>query len=168
MSLTDNAADVDRLLGAAANTIKNSRYCWLLTATAEGGIRSRPMGRVPRDPDEDAWTFRFLTDGRSPKVADMRRSGHASIIFQDAPDDAYVALAGSASLAESKPEIRRRWTPAYDAYFPAGPDRSDAVFVTIDVARIELWVRGVTQEPFGLRTTVLERDAARVWRLTAG
>jgi general stress protein 26 len=126
------------------------------------------MGRVPRDADEDEWTLRFLTDGRSPKVADMRRVSHVSVIFQHDPDDAFVALAGKASLAEGKPELRRRWTAAYDAYFPGGPDRSSAIFVTIAVVRVELWIRGVTPEPFGLRTTVIERDATRGWRLKAG
>lgn len=168
MSLADNAAEVNRLLGAAAETIGKLRYCWLLTAAGEGDIRPRPMGRVPRDADEDEWTLRFITDGRSPKAADMRRVGHVSVIFQHDPDDAFVALAGKASLAEGKPEIRRRWTAAYDAYFPGGPDRSNAVFVTIDVTRMELWIRGVTPEPFGLRTTVIERDATRGWRLKAG
>ena len=125
------------------------------------------MGRVPRDADDDEWTLRFITDGHSPKVADMRRDSHVSVIFQHDPDDAFVAVAGKASLVEGKPEIRRSWTKAYDAFFPAGPDRSSAIFVTIDVARVELWIRGVTPEPFGLRTTVIERDATRGWRLTS-
>jgi general stress protein 26 len=165
MSLADNAVDVNRLLGAAAEKIRKVRYCWLLTAAGEGGIRPRPMGRVPRDADDDEWMLRFITDGHSPKVADMRRASQVSVIFQNDPDDAYVALAGKASLVEGKPEIRRRWTIDYDAFFPAGPDRSSAIFVTIDVARVELWIRGVTPEPFGLRTTVIERDATRGWQL---
>src|ERR687896_733692 len=104
MSLSDNAADVNRLLGAAAEKIRKVRYCWLVTTAAEG-IRARPMGRVPRDADEDEWTLRFITDGRSSKVADMRRVGHVSVIFQHDPDDAFVALAGKAGLVEGKPEI---------------------------------------------------------------
>jgi Pyridoxamine 5'-phosphate oxidase like len=80
------------------------------------------MGRVPRDADEEEWTLRFLTDGLSPKVADLRRVGSVSVIFQHDPDDAFVALAGTASVAEGKPEIRRRWKAAYDAYFPDGPE----------------------------------------------
>lgn len=168
MSLADNAANVNRLLGAAAEKIRKVRYCWLLTTAGDGGIRPRPMGRVSPDADEDEWTLRFITDGASPKVADLRRVGHVSIIFQHDPDDAFMALAGKASLAEGKPEICRRWVAAYDAFFPAGPDRSSAIFVTIDVARVELWIRGVTPEPFGLRTTVIERDATRGWRLMAG
>lgn len=167
MSLADKTADVDRLLGAAAAAIGKVRYCWLLTQAGEGVIRARPMGRVPSDAGEEGWTLRFLTNGRSPKAADMRRFGRVSVIFQNDPEDAYVALVGQASLVEDKDEIRRRWTPAYNLYFPDGPDRSGAVFVAIEVDRLDLWIRGVTPEPFGLRTTVIERDAACGWRLKA-
>jgi general stress protein 26 len=168
MSLADHAVDVKQLLGAAASKISKVRYCWLLTDAGEGGIRPRPMGRVPRDAGDDEWTLRFITDGRSLKVADMRREGRVSVIFQHDPDDAFVAVAGYASLIEDKPEIHRRWTSAYNAFFPAGPDQSSAIFVTIDALSVELWIRGVTSEPFGLRTTVIERDAARGWQLRAG
>src|SRR5258708_11842979 len=167
MSLADNNADLNRLLDATADKIGKVRYCWLLTAAGEGGIRARPMGRVPRDADEEEWKLRFLTDGLSPKVADLRRVGSVSAIFQHDPDDALVALTGTARLAEGKPEIRRRWKPAYDTYFPVGPDRSSAIFVTIHVTRVELWIRGVTPEPIGLQPTVIERAATRVSRLTA-
>jgi hypothetical protein len=32
---------------------------------------------------------------------------------------------------------------------------------------MELWIRGVTPEPFGLRATALERDADGGWRVVA-
>lgn len=168
MSFENNAADVKGLLGAAAERIRKVRYCWLLTGTGEGGIRPRPMGRLPRDADDDEWMLRFVTDGRSPKAADMRRDGRVCVIFQHDPDDVFVAVTGKASLVEDKPEIRRRWMPAYNAFFPEGPDQSSAIFVTIDAIRVELWIRGLTSEPFGLRTTVIERDATRTWQLRAG
>ena len=158
--------EVGQLLTGAAAATRRMRYCWLVTTAESWAVNARPMGWLPRELDEDDWTFWFITDGRSRKAADMRRVGQASIIFQHDPEDAFIALTGKASLAESKAEIRKRWTAAYDPYFPDGP--SSAVFVTIDVARMELWIRGVTPEPFGLRTTVLERDAMRRWqRLTA-
>jgi general stress protein 26 len=168
MSLANTSADVNRLLAGASRTIEKVRYCWLLTAAGAATTRCRPMGRLPRDADDDEWTLRFLTNGRSPKVADMRRDGHVSVLFQHDPDDAYAALTGKASLAEGEAEIRRRWVPAYNAYFPTEADRSNAIFLTIDVVRMELWIRGVTPEPFGLRTTVIERNATHGWRLEAG
>ena len=54
----------------------------------------------------------------------------------------------------------------YDVYFPSEADRASAIFVEVEVERMELWIRGVTPEPFGLRATVLARDGGG-WRLIA-
>ena len=124
----------------------------------------RPMGRVLNDPGEDQWKIRFLTDGRSHKAADMRRASEVSILFQHDPDLAFVTLIGKAKLHEDASETRDRWKSAYDVYFPSEADRANAIFVEVKVERMELWIRGVTPEPFGLRATVLERDAEG-WRL---
>ena len=160
-------ADVSRLLDGAAKAMRSARYFWLMTATGAGAPRARPMGRILNDPGEDEWKVRFLTGGRSQKAADMRRSSEVTILFQHDPDLAYVALAGKATLHESASETRSRWKPAYDLYFPDESDRGNAIFVEVEVERMELWIRGVTPEPFGLRATVLKRDAGG-WRLAGG
>jgi general stress protein 26 len=167
MALGDDADEVGRLLAAAAAKIARTPICWLIAAADAGGVRPRPMGRLPRDADDDPWTLRFITDGASPKAAAMRRSADVSLIFQNDPEEAFVALAGKVRLIEDRGEIAKRWNGAYDAFFPDGPDRSSAIFVAIDAFRVELWIRGVTPEPFGMRTTILERDAQRLWRLVA-
>jgi len=162
-----DADDVSRLMAGAAKTVRSARYCWLATASEAGAPHVRPMGRVLNDASEDPWMIRFLTDGRSRKAADMRRAEEVTILFQHEPDLAYVALIGRAELHEDASETRRRWKSAYDVYFPRENDRSNAIFVEVEVERMELWIRGVTPEPFGLRATVLERDGGG-WRLTAG
>jgi general stress protein 26 len=167
MALADETDEISRLLAAAAGRIAKVRFCWLLTAAGAGGVRPRPMGRLPRDADDDPWTLRFITDGASPKAAALRRGGEVCIIFQNDADDTFAAIAGKARLIEDKGEIGKRWNAAYDVYFPEGPERSNAIFVVIDAMRVELWIRGVTPEPFGMRTTIIERDAGRDWRLIA-
>jgi general stress protein 26 len=159
-----DAVDVSRLIAGAAKAMRSARYCWLATASENATPRVRPMGRVLNDPGEDQWIIRFLTDGRSRKAADMRRAEEVTILFHHEPDLAYVALIGRAKLREDASETRSRWKPAYDAYFPDEADRANAVFVEVDVEGMELWIQGVTPEPFGLRATVLERDASG-WRL---
>jgi general stress protein 26 len=162
-----DAVDVSRLLAGAAKTTRSARYCWLATSTEAGAPNVRPMGRVLNDPGEDEWKIRFLTDGRSQKAADMRRAKEVSILFQHDPDLAFVTLIGKAALHEDGSETRSRWKAAYDVYFPGETDRANAIFVEVEVERMELWIRGVTPEPFGLRATVLERDPAG-WRLIGG
>jgi general stress protein 26 len=149
--------DVSRLLAGAAKTMRSARYCWLATAAEAGAPHVRPMGRVLNDPGEDAWKIRFLTDGRSRKAADMLRGETVTILFEHEPDLAYVSLIGRAALHEDASETRSRWKGTYDVYFPSETDRANAVFVEVEVDRMELWIRGVTPEPFGLRATVLER-----------
>jgi general stress protein 26 len=162
-----DATNVGRLLDGAAKTMRSARYCWLATRTEAGAPHVRPMGRVINDPGEDQWTVRFLTDRRSNKAADMRRGSDVTILFQHDPDLAFVTLIGKAELHEDTSETRSRWKAAYDVYFPSETDRANAIFVEVEVERMELWLRGVTPEPFGLRATVLERDAEG-WRLTGG
>ena len=159
--------DVSRLLAGAAKTIGSVRNCWLATASEAGIANFRPMGRLARDGDDDGWKIRLLADGRSRKASDMRRESEVAIVYQNDPDDAFVTLVGRATLRERAAEDRKRWKAAYNVYFSSEQDRENAVFVEIDVERMELWIRGVTPEPFGLRATVLERDAGRGWRVTA-
>jgi general stress protein 26 len=165
MALAEETEDVRQLLAAAAGKIARTRFCWLIAGAGEGGLRPRPMGRLPPDAGDDPWTLRFITDGASPKAAALRRGGEVSVIFQNDADDAFAAIAGKARLIEDRDEIVRRWNAAYDVYFPDGPERSSAIFVAIDAMRVELWIRGVTPEPFGIRTTIIERDAGQPWRL---
>jgi general stress protein 26 len=159
-----DAIDVTPLLDGAARTMRNARYCWLATATEAGAPHVRPMGRILNDPGEDQWKVRFLTDRRSNKAADMRRASEVSILVQHDPDLAFVTLIGKVELHEDASETRSRWKAAYNVYFPSAADQANAIFVEVEVGRMELWIRGVTPEPFGLRATVLERDAEG-WRL---
>jgi general stress protein 26 len=157
-------ADVTRLLAGAAKTMRSARNCWLATAAEAGGVNLRPMGQTQRHDDEDEWTIRFITDGRSHKAADIRRAGEVKLIFQHDPDLAFATLIGRATLRENASEDRKHWKSTYDVYFHGEQDRTHAAFIEVEAERMELWIRGVTPEPFGLRATVLERDVEG-WRL---
>jgi general stress protein 26 len=159
--------EVSRLLAGAMRAIASVRYCWLATeGEAVGPKAMRPMGRLPPEPGDNDWTIRFVTDGRSRKASDIRRAGKVALIFQHDPDDAYINLTGLAKLREDASEVSRRWKDAYNRFFPTEADRAAAAFIEVEAERMELWIRGVTPEPFGLRPTTLERDAGGAWRLT--
>ena len=163
----DGRADVGvgGLLAGAGKVIAKVRYCWLVTQAETGGANARPMGRILPDADENLSTIRFIADGRSRKVSEIRRTGKVELIFQHDGEDAFVVLIGRAIVLEDASEIRRLWKEAYKVYFSTDADRANATFIEINVERMWLWIRGVTPEPFGLRATVLERDAAGPWRL---
>ena len=123
------------------------------------------MGRTQPLDDDDEWTIRFIADGRSQKASDIRRASGVKIIFQHDPDLAFVTLIGGAALRENATEDRKLWKAAYEVHFRGEEDRPHAAFIEVGVERMELWIRGVTPEPFGLRPTKLERDAGRGWRV---
>lgn len=155
-------AHVSRLLAGAASTIAAVRYCWLVTAN--GPCHARPMGRLQRDLQADDWRLRFVADGRSRKIRHIRDAGSATITFQDG-DDAFVVLTGTPSLRQDASEAQLLLKTSFETYFPTAEHRANATVIEIDLSRMELWIRGVTPEPFGLQPTRLERDASRGWLL---
>ncbi|HXQ04443.1 MAG TPA: pyridoxamine 5'-phosphate oxidase family protein [Bradyrhizobium sp.] len=158
------STSVERLLAAAVATMEKARYCWAMTVAEDGSVNARPMGRLLPNPEKNDWTIRFVTDGRSRKAGDIRRARKVGLIFQHDPDDAFIALTGRATLLQRDSEVRQLWKDAFDAYFPTAADRANAAFVEVDIERMELWIRGVTPEPFGLRPTKLERGEGGAWR----
>ena len=165
MGIKDDCSDsVSRLLSGAARTITSVHSSWLVTLGKTGVLNARPMGRLPRDLDEDAWTIRFLTDARSRKASDIEHYGKATVTFQDA-DDAFVALVGLTRLREEISEVNRRWKEGYNVYFPTEQDRANAAFLEVVPQCMELWIRGVTPEPFGLRPARLERNGQGGWQM---
>ncbi len=156
-------AEAKRALEGAARIVAKVPICWLATEAEGGGVAARPMGPVSADLQQTGWAISFVTDGRSWKAAEIRRTGKATLVFQHDGEDAYVALMGAARLAEDRAELQSRWRAAFDPYFPTDDDRANAAFIDVSVERMDLWIRGVTSEPFGMRTTTLVRDASAGW-----
>ena len=164
MGFPMSQVQVNHLLAGAKKVVASVRYCWLLTEAETGGANARPMGRLLPGPNENDWMIRFITGGLSRKAFDIRRANKVGLIFQDA-DDAFVVLAGRAKLLEAS-SMRQLWKDDYNVYFTDEEDRANATFVEVNVERMELWIRGVTPEPFGLHPTILERDTTATWRLS--
>ena len=118
----------------------------------------------PNADDED-WIIRFVTDGRSRKASETRRSGRANLIFQNDGDDAFVLLSGVTRLLQGEPALRAHWKDTYSTYFPSRTDRANAAFIQLAAQRMDLWIRGITSEPFGLRPAVLERNPGSPWHV---
>lgn len=162
----DARTHVSRLLAGAADAVTAVRYCWLLTATG-ASWHARPMGRLQRDLAADDWRLRFVANGRSRKVPEVRGSARVTAIFQRG-DDAFVALTGVPSVHADPATAQRLLQKSFELYFPTEADRADAVVLEIDTRELDLWIRGVTPEPFGQRPTRLERDAKGKWHLDTG
>lgn len=165
---SDRASDAMRALESVSRTIAEVQYCWLATCAEAGAVAARPMGRISPHPSKTDWEVSFVTNARSQKRSEIRRSGKATLVFQEDGDRSYVALIGTARLCEDRAEVDARWKTAYDVFFPTDVDRANARFIDVVVERIDFWIRGVTPEPFGRTTTTLIRQANGAWTFAAG
>jgi general stress protein 26 len=172
------SASLEQLLAAAAATMAKARYCWAMTIAEDGSVNARPMGPQKPGPQkpgpqkspssEDPFGILFLTRRGSRKAQEIGRTGRLSVLYQQDGDDGYVTLIGRGLIIADRALLRARWQPAWNLFFPAGPDEETSIFVQLEAERIELWVRGVTAEPFGSRGAILERDRGQPWRLVQG
>lgn len=82
LSVEDRKApeDIDRMLAGARSVIAGVQSCWLVSRSDES-VYARPMGRLLPIENDDDWTIRFLTDLRSRKIADLRRTPTVGLIF---------------------------------------------------------------------------------------
>lgn len=157
--------EVARLVAAAETLVRNAPDCWLITLSETGGANARPMGRVLPTSTLETWTIQLLTDGRSRKVSEIRRTPAVKLAFQRDSDQAFAALAGLARLINEPSDVTRLWRKRYDVHFATDADRANAAFLELTVDRMELWIRGVTPEPFGLHPTIVDRTAEGGWCL---
>jgi general stress protein 26 len=167
------SASLEQLLAAAAATMAKARYCWAMTIAEDGSVNARPMGPQKLGPQkspsrEDPFAILFLTRRGSRKAQEIGRTGRLSVLYQQDGDDGYVTLIGRGVIVADRALLRARWQPSWNQFFPAGPDDEASIFIQFEAERIELWVRGVTVEPFGSRGAILERDRGQPWRLVQG
>ena len=121
-------------------------------------------GRLQCDLEEDDWRFRLVADDRSRKVRELQLTQRAAAVIQSG-DEAFVTLTGIPTLRADAALARQFLKSSFEVYFPAEQDRAHAAVIEIDTRRMDLWIRGVTREPFGMYPVGLERDAARSWRV---
>jgi general stress protein 26 len=166
--MTAGSASLEQLLAAAAAIMTKARYCWALTIAEDGSINARPMGPQRSSSREDPFGILFLTRSGSRKAREIGRTGRLSVVYQHDADDGYVTLIGRGAVIADRALLRVRWQPAWNQFFPAGADDETSILVQLEAERIELWVRGVTSEPFGARGAILARDPGQPWRLVEG
>lgn len=155
---------IQQLLESAESVISRAPHCWLMTLAQSGGVNARPMGRVTPTPSQTGWNVCFLADSRSKKAGDIHSASQVRLIFEDG-DDAFVSLAGAAEVISDTAIIRRRWIADYDRIFPSARDKAHAVFIDIKAEELRLWIRGLTPEPFGVRSSTMRRPVDGDWHM---
>ena len=142
-------------VSAARATIARRKYC-LLTNAGREGVSARVLQPFPPGPELDVW---FGTSASSRKVAELQTDARATLAYQDDGKAACVVLSGHIDVVTSLEQRQRRFMPAWYAFWPDGPESADYVLLHFVPNRLEVWdaARGITPEPFGLRSAFLIR-----------
>jgi general stress protein 26 len=159
----DRREQVQRLLAGAARTMAEVPFCWVITVAEDGtGAHGRAVKDQKGGIDVDPWTRWFLARRVSRKVAEIRRTGRATLAYQHDSGGAYVTLSGRADVIDERAAVQSRFHPPNEQEASLMPQLL-AVRMTAD--HLELHVRGVTAEPWGQGRTFLDRGADGRWRL---
>jgi general stress protein 26 len=162
--MTEAKSEVERLLAAAHDTIREVPFFWVITATGQCDANARVVNAQCGGEDEEFWVRWFLTPRTGRKAKEIGQSHRATLAYQHDSRSAYVTLVGPAELIDDRAEVSKRFRGSqFDD--PEGRVAASLIGVRVVAERIELHVRGVTAEPWGRGRTTLERDSNGRWRL---
>jgi general stress protein 26 len=106
----------------------------LVTASANGSMRSRPMALLQVEPDGDMW---FMTSGHSGKIDEIAADSHVNVALQK--DREYVSVCGRARVLRDRAKVDELWNEHMRAYFPNGKDDPDLVLLQVQAEEGEYW-----------------------------
>lgn len=141
--------------------MRRRKFC-LVTTVGHDGVSARVLQPFPPDPDLSVW---FGSSASSRKVAELGADPRATVVYQDDSKAACVVLVGRIDVVDSLTVRERRFMPTWYAFWPEGPNSADFVALHFVPHRLEVWdaARGITPEPFGLRSACFtRRDGAWV------
>jgi general stress protein 26 len=148
-------------LRAARATMRRKQYC-LLASLGADGISARVLQPFAPGPDLEVW---LGTSAASRKVTELRADPRATLAYQDDARSACVVLSGRVDVVDALEARRARFMNTWWAFWPEGPESADYVLLRFVPERLEVWdaARGITPEPFGLRSAHLVRRDGE-WR----
>ena len=127
-----HANDIQKL----GELIEDIRIAMLCTVSKDGTLRSRPMGTQMEDFDGTLW---FFTEKDSGKVDEIEEEQRVNVIYSEPKQELYVSVSGMGTVVTDKAEIKRRWNPLYQAWFPKGLEDPNIALLKIDVEKAEYW-----------------------------
>lgn len=117
--------------------INDINFAMLTTVTADGRLRSRPMGTQRVDVQEEAlW---FFTSSDSPKTKEIYHEQQVCVSYANPSDHQYVSVSGQALVLRDKAKARELWTPAAEIWFPKGIDDPRLILLRVGIESAEYW-----------------------------
>lgn len=106
----------------------------LVTRTADGDLRGRPMALAEVEPDGTLW---FASGRHSGKVEELEKDGHVVVTMQSKAK--FVSLSGTAKTVDDRAKIAKLWKAEWKVWFPDGKDDPEVVLLRVDGKAGEYW-----------------------------
>ena len=120
-----------------AKLMKKIDIAMLSTIGKGGYLVSRPLSTQAATFDgEHIW---FMTQGDSPKVAEIRRHAKVNVAYASKDANTYISAAGDARVVRDQALIDSLWSDALKAFFPKGPNDPNLTLIEVRVRTIEYW-----------------------------
>jgi general stress protein 26 len=116
--------------------IKSIETAMLVTADADGTLRSRPMGTQQIESDGDLW---FFTGKDTGKTHAIEHDQHVNISYSSPKDHRFVSVSGRAELVDDKKKIDELWNPLLRAWFPEGVNDPNITLIRVHIESAEYW-----------------------------
>jgi general stress protein 26 len=107
----------------------------LVTHTASGELRARPMAIAKIDDSCRVW---FLTSVESGKVHEIESDTHVNVVCQK-ERSLFVSLSGLARLNRDRAKVEEVWKEVYKVWFPKGKDDPELALVSVEPSEGEYW-----------------------------
>ena len=106
----------------------------LVTRTATGQLRSRPMAVADVEPGGCLW---FVTERHSGKLEEIARDDHVNVAMQSRWK--FVSISGRAVAVDDARKVADVWNEAWRVWFPGGKDDPSLVLLKVQGDEGEYW-----------------------------
>lgn len=118
--------------------IKGTKFAMFTTQHGNGHLHSRPMTTQNQDQDRGDALWFFMSRKSDP-VDDFQHTPGVNVAYADPGADAYVSVAGEASVVDDPATVQRLFTPAAKAWFPGGATDPDLALVKVRILHANYW-----------------------------
>ncbi len=106
----------------------------LVTRTANGNLRGRPMALAEVETDGTLW---FATGRDGGKVDELGKDKYVVVTMQSSTK--FVSLSGVANIVEDRAKIAQLWKTEWKVWFPGGVDDPNIALLCVDGNSAEYW-----------------------------
>lgn len=116
--------------------IEDIEFGMLVTETADGSLRSRPMAVKTSGSDQNLW---LMTDKGSAKLLEISENRKVNVSFSKPGSHQFVSVSGTAAVTDDQSKINELWDSSADVWYPDGASSDQVTLIKVDPEDAEYW-----------------------------